>query len=124
MRGKGCRAFERMNAMKDRKAERVEMLSSECGKADRLIDLSTAGAAFLCSRELKPESKITLKINELMIDAHIVYCHQRANDGYRIGTLFKNVSPEVQKGLEDLVAGFSRGTGVVCKVLGQPPARA
>ena len=108
--------------MKDRKAERIEFLSGDDMHADLLIDLSTAGAAFLNSRELKPETRITLKINEFAIDALVVYCHQRSSDGYRIGTLFRNVSPELQKGLEDLVDNFSRGAGITCRIL-SPSAR-
>jgi len=109
--------------MKDRKAERVEFLSTDETPADLLIDLSTAGAAFLNSRELKPETRITLKINEFALDALVIYCHQRSNDGYRIGTLFRNVGPDVQKGLEDLVDSFSRGAGITCRVL-SPSIRA
>ncbi len=94
----------------ERKFERIEHLNAENEDQGKvLIDLSTAGAAFLLPLEIKAESKILLRIRDLPIDATVIYCHKRAGDGYRIGIRFRNVSPELQRRLETLVDDFSRG---------------
>ncbi len=97
----------------ERQFERIEQLTAD-GELDErvLIDLSTAGAAFLHPQEITAESKIMLQIKDLTVEAIVIYCHKRAGDGYRIGTCFRNVSPKVQAGLAALVDDFSRGTMV------------
>ena len=94
----------------ERKFERIEHLNVEGEDQGKvLIDLSTAGAAFLHTLEIKAESKILLRIRDLSIDAIAIYCHKRAGDVYRIGIRFRNVSPELQKRLQTMVDDFSRG---------------
>ena len=94
----------------ERQFERIEHLSVEGEDHEKsLIDLSTAGAAFLYPREIKAGNKVSLKIKDYLVDALVIYCHKRADDGYRVGTRFRNVSAETQKKLETLVDDFSRG---------------
>jgi hypothetical protein len=101
----------------ERQVERIEHLSAEGEEQGRvLIDLSTAGAAFLHPQEIRAESRIVLLIRDLAIDAVVVYCHKRADDGYRVGTRFRNNSPALQAGLAALVEDFSRGAMVSYKI--------
>lgn len=102
--------------MKERISERVELLGVDDGVTKALIDLSSTGVAFIHPAEVKKGANLSVKIKDYVIDSVVVYCRQRA-DGYRIGMQFRNVPPDMQKGLKILVDEFSRGVPLTCEVV-------
>jgi hypothetical protein len=103
--------------IKERASERIELLGMDDGAKKALVDLSTTGVAFIHPVEAKRGTKMKVKIKEYVIDAVVIYCRQRADD-YRLGMEFRNVPPDVQKGLKNLVDDFSRGVPLTCEVVG------
>jgi hypothetical protein len=104
---------------KARRFERIEYLGAAAeGAGNLLFDLSSGGAAFLHSQELPAGTKISLKVQDHILDAVVVYTAQRPNGGYRIGAQFLNLSDEMEEILETLVDDFSCGAQVTCNLIG------
>jgi hypothetical protein len=102
--------------VKERVSERVELLGVDEQAQKALVDLSATGVAFIYPVEVKKGAKLSVKIKDYVIDALVIYCRQRA-DGFRIGMQFRNVPPDLQKGLKILVDEFSRGVPLSCDVV-------
>lgn len=102
--------------MMERKNERIESLNP-IGAEDLILhDLSSTGVSCLHTVEKQPNSVVTVKINDLVLEAKVVYCQKRKED-VRLGLNFINVSPENQKKLNDIVEKFSKGIPVSCSVI-------
>lgn len=102
--------------MAERGNERIEHLNPDEREKRALLDISVSGAAFVHPRELKNETKLTVKIKEHSLNAVVVYSQGRA-EGYRIGVKFQNVPFAVQKDLKEFVDEFSKGVPLFCEII-------
>jgi hypothetical protein len=105
--------------MLERSSERVEYINLEGAKEKSLFDLSATGVSCLFYRKLKADSYVSVKINDLVVKARVVYCQERS-DGFRLGLQFVDVSGDVQKKLIDRVDKFSRGVAITCAIVDAP----
>ncbi len=102
--------------MKDRSSERIEYITLGDSESGTFFDLSATGAGCHFAKRLEKDSIVSVKVNDLVLKAKVVYCQER-RDGYRLGLQFLNVSDEQQKTLDDCIAKFSRGVSVTCGII-------
>ncbi len=105
--------------MLERMSERIEYVDLDPAKDKSLFDLSTTGVCCLFQRRLPNDSLVSMKINDLVVKARVVYCQERS-DGYRLGLQFVDISGEQQKKLNDRVDKFSRGVAISCAIVDAP----
>jgi c-di-GMP-binding flagellar brake protein YcgR len=105
--------------MKDRTSERIEYINLGESDEGSLFDLSTTGACWHSKKRVEKDAVVSLKINELILKAKVVYCRERS-DGFRLGLQFLNISAEQQKKLNECVDAFSRGVSITCGVIEKP----
>jgi hypothetical protein len=102
--------------MQDRVSDRIENLNFEEAGGRSFFDLSTTGVCCHYSKRLVKDSFVSVKINDLVLKARIVYCQDR-QDGFRLGMQFNNVSGQQQKQLNESVDKFSRGVPITCGIV-------
>jgi hypothetical protein len=102
--------------MKDRISERIEYINTGESDTGSLFDLSATGACCHGIKRIEKDTIVSIKINELLLKAKVVYCQER-RDGFRIGLQFLNVTAELQKAINDCVTSFSRGVAVTCGII-------
>jgi len=105
--------------MLERTSERIEYINLDGEEAKSLFDLSTTGVSCLFKRKLAGDAVVSVKINDLVLKARVVYCQDR-RDGFRLGLQFVEVSGEKQKTLNDRVEKFSRGVAIACAIVDAP----
>jgi hypothetical protein len=102
--------------MQDRVSDRIENLNFEEAGDKSFFDLSTTGVCCFHTKRLVKDSFVSIKINDLVLKARIVYCQDR-QDGFRLGMQFSNVSGQQQKQLNESVDKFSRGVPIACGIV-------
>jgi hypothetical protein len=105
--------------MLDRSSERIEHITLDNEKDKSLFDLSVTGVCCLFNRRLPSNSSVSVKINDLIVKARVVYCQERT-DGFRMGLQFTNVTGEQLKKLSERVEKFSRGVALTCAIVDAP----
>jgi hypothetical protein len=105
--------------MLERTSERIEYISFDNTKDKSLFDLSTTGVCCLFSKKVPDNTIVTIKINDLVVKARVVYCQERS-DGFRLGLQFVDVSNDQQKKLNDRIEKFSRGVAITCAIVDAP----
>ncbi|MBD3346952.1 MAG: hypothetical protein GF401_18010 [Chitinivibrionales bacterium] len=104
-----------MPPMKERSSERIESLNVDPDRVT-FFDLSKTGVCCLYKKKLEKGAVVSVKINDLQLKARVIYAIDR-KDGARTGLQFIDTSPEIQKELNTLVEGFSRGIPVSCAII-------
>ena len=102
--------------MQDRVSDRIENLNFEEADGRSFFDLSTTGVCCYHTKRLVKDSFVSVKINDLVLKARIVYCQDR-QEGFRLGMQFSNVSSRQQKQLNECVDKFSRGVPIACGIV-------
>lgn len=99
--------------MKERGSDRIEFLNSN--GSGELFDLSCTGVAFLYSNRKTAGEMVNVQINDLKVQAKVIYCQERT-DGYRLGLHFENMNSSSIKSMNELVEKFSKGVPISCRV--------
>ncbi len=102
--------------MLERKSERIELISPNETDEKPLYDLSKTGVCCYYSQPKEKNSFVTIKINELILRAKVIYC-QKCKNNFRLGLQFWNVAPERQMKLNELVEKYSKGVPIFCKII-------
>jgi hypothetical protein len=102
--------------MQDRISERIENLNFEESGGKSFFDLSATGLCCYHAKRFVKDSFVSVKINDLVLKARIVYCQER-NPGYRLGMQFSTLSEVQQKELNACVDKFSRGVPIACGIV-------
>ncbi|MGB7567333.1 MAG: PilZ domain-containing protein [Chitinivibrionales bacterium] len=102
--------------MQDRVSDRIENLNFDEAGDRSFFDLSTTGVCCYHTKRLVKDSFVSVKINNLVLRARVVYCQDR-QEGFRLGMQFGNVSSQQQKELNECVDKFSRGVPIACSII-------
>jgi hypothetical protein len=105
--------------MLERISERIEYINLDNEKEKSFFDLSTTGICCLFRRRLATDVIVSIKLNELILKARVVYCQERT-DGFRLGLQFVDVSDDQRKILNERVEKFSRGVALTCAIVDAP----
>lgn len=99
--------------MQERDYERIENLNVD--SSGTIIDLSKSGVALLLSKPIENGSKVTIEINEIKIQADVIYSIPK-NEKFRIGIHFGDISQDTLLKLGDYIDTFSKGVPLSCRV--------